>query len=330
MHEPCVQVGIVSGPQIEFTLPAPYRQDGREVNGYQTATFDHGRILWQGRLYDELLFEPGDELAAPFELHGVTIGLHFHWERKEDQRFRGALRIIVEDNLLTAVNIVRVEDYLTSVISSEMSATASLELLKAHAVISRSWLLANLKSLSPDPSPTERREKKIPKYQTADGMNYALLKDFQKEMKKDPTEAEKIVWNMLRNKLHIKPSDSLVRDTTRAYINAVQKNPIDILVHLNFGCQADAAEVAKCCRDYGTYLEISSKKRHLTDDELAAAAATGVRFVINSDAHSVDRIGDTALAMEQISRVGIPLHQIDNIEGRMPQLRLAEYKRRHL
>lgn len=138
------------------------------------------------------------------------------------------------------------------------------------------------------------------------------------------------VGNMLRNKLHIKPSASLVRDTTRAYINAVQKNPIDILVHLNFGCLADAAEVAKCCRDYGTYLEISSKKRHLTDDELAAAAATGVRFVINSDAHSVDRIGDTALAMEQISRVGIPLQQIDNIEGRMPQLRLAEYKRRHL
>ena len=144
MNEPCVQVGIVSGPQIEFTLPASYRQDGRKVSGRQTATSDHGRILWQGRLYDELLFEPEDEPAASFELHGVTIGLHFHWERKEDQRFRGALRIIVEDNLLTAVNVVRVEDYLTSVISSEMSATASPELLKAHAVISRSWLLAQI------------------------------------------------------------------------------------------------------------------------------------------------------------------------------------------
>ena len=144
MNEPYVHVGIVFDPQIEFTLLTPYQQDGRKVDGHQTVTFDHGRILWQGRLYDELLFEPEDEQTASFELHGVTIGINFHWERKEDQRFQGALRIIVEDNHLTAVNVIRVEDYLTSVISSEMSATASLELLKAHAVISRSWLLAQI------------------------------------------------------------------------------------------------------------------------------------------------------------------------------------------
>lgn len=144
MKEPKVHVGILFEPQIEFTLLVPYRQDGREVNGNQTVTFDHGRILWQGRLYDELLFEPEDEQNASFELHGVTIGINFHWERKEDQRFQGALRIIVENDKLTAVNVIRVEDYLTSVISSEMSATASLELLKAHAVISRSWLLAQI------------------------------------------------------------------------------------------------------------------------------------------------------------------------------------------
>lgn len=144
MNEPYVHVGIVFDPQIEFTLLTPYQQDGRKVDGHQTVTFDHGRILWQGRLYDELLFEPEDEPTASFELHGVTIGINFHWERKEDQRFQGALRIIVEDNHLTAINVIRVEDYLTSVISSEMSATASLELLKAHAVISRSWLLAQI------------------------------------------------------------------------------------------------------------------------------------------------------------------------------------------
>ena len=145
MKEPKVHVGILFEPQIEFTLLAPYRQDGREVNGNQTVTFDHGRILWQGRLYDELFFEPEDEQNASFELHGVTIGINFHWERKEDQRFLGALKIIiVENDKLTAVNVIRVEDYLTSVISSEMSATASLELLKAHAVISRSWLLAQI------------------------------------------------------------------------------------------------------------------------------------------------------------------------------------------
>lgn len=127
-----------------------------------------------------------------------------------------------------------------------------------------------------------------------------------------------------------KPSARLVRDTTRAYCNAVIKNPIDVITHINFQCFADAVEVAKCCRDYGTYVEISGKKTHFTDEELAAVANTGVRFVLNSDAHSVDRIGDIAIAEEQIRRVGIPLEQIDNIDGRMPSFRLAEYKRRNL
>ena len=134
--------------------------------------------------------------------------------------------------------------------------------------------------------------------------------------------------SMLRTKLHMKPSRSLIDFTTRAYINTIKRNPIDILTHLNYLCFSDPVEVAKCCRDYGTYLEISSKKQHLTDDELAAVAATGVRFVINSDAHSVERIGDVFLAEEQIKRVGIPLDRIDNIDGKLPTFRFAEYKKR--
>ena len=133
----------------------------------------------------------------------------------------------------------------------------------------------------------------------------------------------------LRGKLKIKPSAALVKDTTLAYINTVKKNPVDILTHVGFKCFCDPVEVAKCCRDYGTYMEISSKKKHLTDDELAAVAATGVRFVIDSDAHSVDRVGDLLLAEEQIKRVGIPLSQIDNIEGRLPSFRFTEYKKSH-
>ncbi|MBR6433857.1 MAG: SpoIID/LytB domain-containing protein [Bacteroides sp.] len=144
MKEPKVHVGILSEPQIEFNLPTPYRIGGTEVCGKQTVTYDEGKILWNGRRYDELLFEPQNESTDAFELPGVTIGIDFHWERKEDQRFLGALKIIVEDGKLTTINVVKVEDYLTSVISSEMSATASLELLKAHAVISRSWLLAQI------------------------------------------------------------------------------------------------------------------------------------------------------------------------------------------
>ena len=145
MKEPKVEVGILFEPQIEFVLLAPYRISGKEVSGKQVVTYDEGKILWNGRQYDELLFEPLQESAAAFELLDVTIGINFHWERKEDQRFQGSLKIIVENGKLTGINVIHVEDYLTSVISSEMSATASLELLKAHAVISRSWLLAQIR-----------------------------------------------------------------------------------------------------------------------------------------------------------------------------------------
>lgn len=144
MKEPKVHVGILFEPQIEFILLNPYHINGMEISGKQVVTYNEGRILWNGRLYDELLFEPVNEATDAFELLDVTIGINFHWERKEDQRFLGSLKIIVENKKLTGINVIHVEDYLTSVISSEMSATASLELLEAHAVISRSWLLAQI------------------------------------------------------------------------------------------------------------------------------------------------------------------------------------------
>lgn len=144
MKEPKVQVGILSEPQIEFILLNSYHIKGKEIAGRQVVTYVDGQIRWQGHLYDELLFEPMHEESDAFELLNVTIGINFHWERKEDQRFMGALKIIVENEKLTGINVIHVEDYLTSVISSEMSATASLELLKAHAVISRSWLSAQI------------------------------------------------------------------------------------------------------------------------------------------------------------------------------------------
>ena len=194
MKEPKVQVGILFEPQIEFILHGGYTHDGTPVNGKQTVTYDEGKVLWNGRLYDELLFEPADETADSFELLDVTIGINFHWERKEDQRFQGALKIIVEDGKLTGVNVINVEDYLTSVISSEMSATASLELLKAHAVISRSWLLAGL---SPSPSP-EGRGAAASGFHTSDKNHYHILKEKQKELKENPTEAENVAWEMLR------------------------------------------------------------------------------------------------------------------------------------
>ncbi|MDD3062193.1 MAG: SpoIID/LytB domain-containing protein [Massilibacteroides sp.] len=138
-----IRVGILERETITFCLNGGYKVDGVLAEGEWTACTRDGRVEWNGRLYDELVFEPVDQ-AASFWIRAVVIGLHFHWERKEDQQFQGALRLIVNGRKLVAINRLPVEDYLTSVISSEMSAAASLELLKAHAVISRSWLLAQI------------------------------------------------------------------------------------------------------------------------------------------------------------------------------------------
>ena len=146
MQEPVITVGILSGKEIGFSFPKEFiSSDGIAICGIQQAVYRKGKICWQEKEYDELSFTPQQDTSSFFELQDVTIGINFHWERKEVQRFKGELKIIVEDDRLTAINIIPIEDYLTSVISSEMSATPSLELLKAHAVISRSWLLNKLK-----------------------------------------------------------------------------------------------------------------------------------------------------------------------------------------
>lgn len=144
MKEPQVSVGIMFEPTIEFELKSKYLCDGIEYEGAEQLEYCNGKILWKDRLYNSLLFEPADPLSASFVLKDVTIGINFHWERKENQEFRGSLKFIIENNKITAINLLAVEEYLKSVISSEMSATASTELLKAHAVISRSWLMAQI------------------------------------------------------------------------------------------------------------------------------------------------------------------------------------------
>ena len=141
--EPIVSVGIVSAEKISFTLNSAYTAKGDVLTGLQTVEFSEGGILWRGSQYRELTFTPQTDDAS-FALHDVTIGLNFHWERKETLVFSGTLRLVVEADKIVAINELPVERYLASVISSEMSATASLEFLKAHAVISRSWLLAQM------------------------------------------------------------------------------------------------------------------------------------------------------------------------------------------
>lgn len=135
-----IAVGIFSEPTIHFVLHGTYTFLNTACTGAQTASVRNGKVLFHGKEYNEVLLTGGE----CFTLQDVTIGVHFHWERKEDQTFSGDLRLIAEGGKVTAVNLLGVEDYLKSVISSEMSATSSMELLKAHAVISRSWVLRPL------------------------------------------------------------------------------------------------------------------------------------------------------------------------------------------
>ena len=138
-----INVGIMSAPELSFEILS----DGA---GVRKAVMREGKIEYEGALYDELYFDAptmSTMFAEPsFVLHDVTIGVNFHWERKEVQKFAGALKIIVSKGKLVAINVIGIEDYLLSVISSEMSATADEEFLKAHAVISRSWVMAQLSS----------------------------------------------------------------------------------------------------------------------------------------------------------------------------------------
>ena len=141
--EPQVSVGIVSGEEIRFTLNGRYAVGETPIWGAQSAHVANGLIRWNEKAYTELVFKP---LAndSSFTLEDVTIGVNFHWERKERQTFRGMLRLLANGGKVLAINCLPVEQYLESVISSEMSATSNLPLLMAHAVISRSWLLAQM------------------------------------------------------------------------------------------------------------------------------------------------------------------------------------------
>ncbi|MFC2653523.1 MAG: SpoIID/LytB domain-containing protein [Segatella salivae] len=143
--QPNVSVGIVSGREIKFCLNATYVAEGMPSAGKQMVSFSENGVVWNGKTYRQLEFLPQSDEAS-FSLYDVTIGVNFHWERKETQTFLGKLKFIINGNSVCAVNELPVERYLESVISSEMSATSSLELLKAHAVISRSWLLVQMQN----------------------------------------------------------------------------------------------------------------------------------------------------------------------------------------
>ncbi len=149
-HQPEIEVGIIAHDELRILLNSDFSAE----NGVRYFAGEYRAIVADNLI--NIFLPAGDKLEVPdlvlspdgnnnfFELSDVTIGVGFHWEQKEIQRFGGKLKLITEDGKVRAINMIHLEEYLKSVISSEMSATCSPALLKAHAVISRSWLIAQV------------------------------------------------------------------------------------------------------------------------------------------------------------------------------------------
>lgn len=120
---------------------------------------------------------------------------------------------------------------------------------------------------------------------------------------------------------------SVIKTNTKTFINVIKNNPVDMITHLNFCCFADALEVAKAAADYGTYIELNAKKVHLTDEQICdIVQKTSARFIISSDAHSKERVGEISLVEDMIKRLDFPTDRIDNIDGRLPKFRFKAFK----
>ncbi len=150
-NEPTIRVGITTEKQINFDLYGNFKVKGNKkiFSGRFSAVIENGKIKCKRgddllEVEKEIVFEPEDISIESFLINDVTIGVRFHWQRKEKQRFQGTLKLLKDDDKICVINIIPVEKYLTSVVSSEMNAKSSLQMLKSLAVVSRSWLLAQI------------------------------------------------------------------------------------------------------------------------------------------------------------------------------------------
>ena len=225
-----VNVGIMTQKSILFVLNGSYieTETGEELQGEQRAIWTNGKILFNGKLYEDLFFEPTDKKSCSFDLKAVTIGVDFHWQRREDQRFRGALNLAVTEEGIVAINQIDAEEYLTSVISSEMSANASKQLLKAHAVISRSWLLAQI----------EKNQ------QLAKGeKNYTSCQQDEEQLIRWYDREDHVLFDVCADD-HCQRYQGITRETNPVVKEAIQETRGEVLLYDGVICDA---RFSKCC-----------------------------------------------------------------------------------
>ncbi|MCI7782656.1 MAG: SpoIID/LytB domain-containing protein [Parabacteroides sp.] len=229
-HTPMVNVGIMTQKSILFVLNGSYieTETGEELQGEQRAIWTNGKILFNGKLYEDLFFEPTDKKSCSFDLKAVTIGVDFHWQRREDQRFRGALNLAVTEKGIVAINQIDAEEYLTSVISSEMSANASKQLLKAHAVISRSWLLAQIEK-------NQQLAKGEKPYTSCQQDEEQLIRWYDRE--------DHVLFDVCADD-HCQRYQGITRETNPVVKEAIQETRGEVLLYDGVICDA---RFSKCC-----------------------------------------------------------------------------------
>ena len=225
-----VNVGIMTQKSILFVLNGSYieTETGEELQGEQRAIWTNGKILFNGKLYEDLFFEPTDKKSCSFDLKAVTIGVDFHWQRREDQRFRGALNLAVTEEGIVAINQIDAEEDLTSVISSEMSANASKQLLKAHAVISRSWLLAQIEK-------NQQLAKGEKPYTSCQQDEEQLIRWYDRE--------DHVLFDVCADD-HCQRYQGITRETNPVVKEAIQETRGEVLLYDGVICDA---RFSKCC-----------------------------------------------------------------------------------
>lgn len=241
---PNVSVGIVSAQELKFSLNGNYTAKDETVVGEQVVSFEQGGILWRGNIYQELTFVPLEEFTS-FSLYDVTIGINFHWERQETQIFQGTLKLVVEEEKICAINILSAEDYLISVISSEMKATSPIELLKAHAVVSRSWLYAQMK------------RRKILSKKEASGF-FSFIKS-DTELIRWYDREDHTIFDVCADD-HCQRYQGITKATKEKVVEAVQATRGQVLMYNGEICDA---RFSKCCGGVTEEFENCWEEKHM-------------------------------------------------------------------
>ena len=244
MKGPEISVGIVNAQEIHFSLNMNYSAKGGTYRGEETVAFSEGGILWRDNLYQELTFTPQEE-GASFSLYNVTIGINFHWERQETQIFQGTLKFVVEEGKITAINQLSVEDYLISVISSEMKATSPIEFLKAHAVISRSWLYAQME-----------KRRSLEKQGNSGGF-FSMQKSDTEYVRWYDRE-DHTIFDVCADD-HCQRYQGITKATREEVVNAVQATRGQVLTHNGTICDA---RFSKCCGGVTEEFEACWEEKH--------------------------------------------------------------------